>query len=239
MVEDGLDQITPEVRDLPASRYTRIESDTEVSVEEEEEEERRLPAITSSTSSSFSYIREARAPFSSPVKDVPQFRRTVELRKEQVFTPEVDIATRLKYAFTALDNAGFNNITSFLDALFTTNFPVGTTCWQLQKDAWEEDFPQTVSLISRHATATSSYGKRPYDLTPYSNAITKAAETEYEREFVQFSKPRDTRQWDPLTGKKAGKMTPSILHKKATEVTGDWLGTNIIGLTQAAFTQKV
>jgi hypothetical protein len=69
------------------------------------------------------------------------------LRKEQVFTPEVDIATRLKYAFTALDNAGFNNITSFLDALFTTNFPVGTTCWQLQKDAWEEDFPQTVSLI--------------------------------------------------------------------------------------------
>jgi uncharacterized protein YqgV (UPF0045/DUF77 family) len=86
---------------------------------------------------------------------------------------------------------------------------------------------------------TDSYGKRPYDLTPYRNAVTRAAEAEYEREFVAFPKRRDRRQRDRVTGKKVGGYDQSILHKKASDVDGDWLGTNVMRDTQEEFMKKM
>jgi len=153
-----------------------------------------------------------------------------------VFTLETDIATRAKWATTALENAGFDSIAAFLDAVYTTNFPA---CAELQKQAWEDGIPQTLTVLSRHVAATDSYGKRPYDLTPYRNAVTRAAEAEYEREFVAFPKRRDRRQRDRVTGKKVGGYDQSILHKKASDVDGDWLGTNVMRDTQEEFMKKV
>ena len=219
-VEDSEDTESslPEAEPSGGLGDTGDESAVELSVEEEDS----LPAVMAG--SSFSSIRESRAPFSSPAKGVPVFRRTEELRKKQVFTPEADMATRVKWAFTALENAGFNSIAAFLDAVYTTEFPARTTCAELQKEEWEDGIPQTLTLLSRHVAATDSYGKRPYDLTPYRNAVTRAAETEYEREFLAFPKRRDRRLRDRVTGKKVGQYDQSILHKKASDVDGDWLG---------------
>jgi hypothetical protein len=80
-----------------------------------------------------------------------------------VFTPETDIATRVKWATTALENAGFDSIAALLDAVYTTNFPARTTCAELQKQAWEDGIPQALTVLSQHVAATDSYGKRPYD----------------------------------------------------------------------------
>ena len=153
-----------------------------------------------------------------------------------MFTLETDIATRAKWATTALENAGFDSIAAFLDAVYTTNFPA---CAELQKQAWEDGIPQTPTVLSRHVATTDSYGKRPYDLTPYRNAVTRAAEAEYEREFVAFPKRRDRRQRDRVTGKKVGGYDQSILHKKASDVDGDWLETNVMRDTQEEFMKKV
>ena len=134
------------------------------------------------------------------------------------------MATRVKWAAKALENAGFNTVADFLDAVYTTNFPASTTCAELQKQAWEDGIPQMLTVISRHVAATDSYGKRPYGLTKYRNAVTRA----YEREFVAFLKRRDRRQVDRVTDKKVGGYDQSILHQKASDVDGDWLGTNVM-----------
>ena len=76
-------------------------------------------------------------------------------------------------------------------------------------------------------------------MEPYRNAVTQAAEVEYEREFVGFPKRKDRRQLDPVTEKKVGGYDLSILHKKASDVDGDWLGTNVMMDTQKEFTKKV
>ena len=149
------------------------------------------------------------------------------------------MATRVKWAAKALENAGFNTVADFLDAVYTTNFPASTTCAELQKQAWEDGIPQMLTVISRHVAATDSYGKRPCDLTPYRKAVTRAAEAEYEREFVALPKRRDRRQRDHVTGKKVGGYDMSVLHKKASDVDGDWLGTNVIRNTQKVFMKKV
>jgi hypothetical protein len=190
----------------------------ELSVEEDDS----LPAVT--PGASFSSIRESRAQFSSPAKGVPVFKRTEELKKNRAFTPETDIAIRVKWDATALENAGFDTVAGFLDALYTTNFPARTTYAELQKEAWEDGIPQTLVVLSRHVATTSSYGKRPYGLTKYRNAVTRA----YEREFVAFLKRRDRRQVDRVTDKKVGGYDQSILHQKASDVDGDWLGTNVM-----------
>ena len=147
--EDSALQVEP----VGGLGYTELESDVEFSVEEDDS----LPMV--SPGLSFSSIRESRAQFSSPVKDVPVFKRTEELKKKRVFTPETDIATRVKWATTALENAGFDSIAAFLDAVYTTNFPARTTCAELQKQAWEDGIPQTLTVLSRHVAATDSYGK--------------------------------------------------------------------------------
>ncbi|KAN0079459.1 hypothetical protein V8E54_004673 [Elaphomyces granulatus] len=114
---------------------------------------------------------------------------------------------------TALENAGFDSIAAFLDAVYTTNFLAHTTCAELQKQAWEDGIPQTLTVLSRHVAATDSYGKRPYGLTPYRNAVTRAAEAEYEREFAGFPKRRDRRQRDRVAGRLttgSGKSHPGL-----------------------------
>jgi len=213
VVEDSEDTESslPEAEPSGGLGDTGDESAVELSVEEDDS----LPAVMAG--SSFPSIRESRAPFSSPAKGVPVFKRTEELRKKQVFTPEADMATRVKWAFTALENAGFNSIAAFLDAVCTTReFPARTTCAELQKEAWEDGIPQTLTLLSRHVAATDSYGKRPYDLTPYRNAVTRAAETEYEREFLAFPKRRDRRLRDRVTGKKVGPISLSCTRRPPT-----------------------
>ena len=167
------------------------------------------------------------------------FKHTEELKNKQVFPPGTDVATRVKWASTALEMAGFGSIADFLDAVYTTEFPARTPCAVLQKEAWEDGIPQTLTVLSRHVAATDSYGKRPYDLTPYRKAVTRAAEAEYEHEFVAFPKRRDRRQRDRATGKKVGGYDQSILHKKASDVDGDWLGTDVMMDTQREFTEKV
>ena len=42
-----------------------------------------------------------------------------------------------------------------------------------------------------------------------------------------------------MTGKKVGGYDQSILHKKASDVDGDWLGTNVMRDTQEEFMKKV
>jgi len=78
----GLSQAVEDIEDSEDSESagglggTKLESDVELSVEES------LPAV--SPGLSFSSIRESRAQFSSPVKDVPVFKRTEELKKKQI-----------------------------------------------------------------------------------------------------------------------------------------------------------
>ena len=50
-----------------------------------------------------------------------------------MFTPETDMATRVKWAAKALENAGFNTVADFLDAVYTTEFPARTPCAEIQK----------------------------------------------------------------------------------------------------------
>jgi hypothetical protein len=130
---------------------------------------------------------------------------------------------------------GFNS-SDFLDAVYTTEFPARTPCAELQKKAWEDSISQTLTVLSRHVATIDSCGKKPYDLTPYRKAVTRAAEAEYEREFAGIPKRRDRRQRDRVMGKKVGGYDQSILHKKAS---GDWLGTNVMMDTQREFTEKV
>jgi len=96
-----------------------------------------------------------------------------------------------------------------------------------------------LALLSQHVATADSGGKRPYYLTPYRNAVTQAAEVEYEREFLALPKRRDRRQWDHMTRKKVGGYDQSILHKKASDVDGDWLGSNVMGDTMKEFAKKV
>jgi hypothetical protein len=151
------------------------------------------------------------------VKDVPVFKRTEELKKKRVFTPETDIATRVKWATTALENAGFDSIAAFLDAVHTINFPARTTCAELQKQAWEDGIPQTLAVLSRHIAATDSYGKRPYDLTPYRN-VTRGIRARV-CSLSQAKRPTPARSCD---GQESRRYDQSILHKKASDVDGDW-----------------
>ena len=61
------------------------------------------------------------------------------------------------------------------------------TCAELQKQAWEDGIPQTLTVLSTQSACSSNrFLWKPYDLTPYRNAVTRAAEAEYEREFVAF-----------------------------------------------------
>ena len=147
--------------------------------------------------------------------------------------PPAWVSHQSKWATTALENAGFDSIAAFLDAVYTTNFPAHTTCAELQKQAWEDGIPQTLTVLSRH---DRFLWKEAYDLTPYRNAVPRAAEAEYEREFAAFPKRIDRRQRDRVTGKKVGGHDQSILHKKASDVDGDWLGTNVMRDTQEEFT---
>jgi len=167
---------------------------------------------------------------------VPEVEPAVGLGNTKLESDVELMATRITCATTALKNAGFNSIATFLDAVCTTSFPARTTCAEIQREAWEDGIPRTLTLLSRHIDATK---KSAYKLTPYRNAITQAAEAEYEREFLAFSKRKDRRQLDSVTGKKVGGYDLSILHKRACDVNGDWLGTNVMRDTQKEFAQKV
>jgi hypothetical protein len=215
-----------------------VVEDTASSVEVNVEKDNGL-CTAAAPGLSFSSIREPRAQFSSLAERVPVFKRNEELKTKQVFPPGTDVATRVKWASTALEMAGFDSIADFLDAVYTTEFPARNPCAELQKKAWEDGISQTLTVLSRHVAAADSSGKRPYDLTPYRKAVTRAAEAEYEREFAAIPKRKDRRQRDRATGKKVGRYDPSILHKKASDVDGDWLGTNVMMDTQREFMEKV
>jgi hypothetical protein len=90
-----------EVEPAGSMGETELESGVELSVEEDDS----LPAARVSHQSE---SPERNSRFSSPTKGVPVFKRTEELKKKQVFTPEMDMATRVKWAAKALENAGFN-----------------------------------------------------------------------------------------------------------------------------------
>ena len=61
------------------------------------------------------------------------------------------IGTRVKWAVQALQNAGFDSITDFIETVNLERFAPGTTCHRIQKFEWEEGLPKMLGLIYNHS----------------------------------------------------------------------------------------
>jgi hypothetical protein len=186
-------------------------------------------------SSSFSSM-QAEHPFSSP-KKVPAFKSYERLIPKPVWKRSDDTGTRVKWAVQALQNAGFNSITDFIETVYLERFAPGTTCHRIQKFEWEEGLPKMLGLIHNHSKKYLQW--RHYDISPYRDAITDVALDEYKREFKVFAERKDERKWCPIAQMKVGPYTPPYLGMKAKDVRPDWLGTNVIKDSQSKFATDV
>jgi len=91
------------------------ESDGVSSLEESSDnEDCELPPPAAS--SSFSSM-QAEHPFSSPYKKVPAFKSYERLIPKPVWSRNDNTGTRVKWAVQALQNAGFDSITDFIETV--------------------------------------------------------------------------------------------------------------------------
>lgn len=187
-------------------------------------------------SSSFSSM-QAEHPFSSPHKKVPVFKSYERLVPKPVWKRNDDTATRVKWALQALQNAGFDSITDFIETVYLERFTPGTTCHRIQKFEWEEGLPKMLGLIHNHSKKYLQW--RHYDISPYRDAITDVALDEYKREFKAFAERKDEHKWCPIAKAKVRSYTPPYLRMKAKDVRPDWLGTNVIKDSQLKFATDV
>jgi hypothetical protein len=102
----------------------------------------------------------------------------------------------IKWAVQALQNAGFDSITDFIETVNLERFAPGTTCQRIQKFEWEEGLPKMLGLIHNHCKKYLQW--RHYDISPYRDAITDVALDEYKREFKVFAERKDERKWCPI-----------------------------------------
>jgi len=212
------------------------ESDGASSLEEESSDDENCELPPPAASSSFLSM-QAEQPFSSPHKKVPAFKSYERLVPQLVLDKNSDTGTRVKWAVRALQNAGFDSITDFIETVYLTRFAPDTTCHRIQKFEWEEGLPKMLRSIHDHSKKYLQW--RHYDVNPYRDAITDVALDDYKREFKVFAERKDERKWCPITQMKVGLYTPPYLRMKAEDVRPDWLATNVIKDSQSKFATDV
>lgn len=190
----------------------------------------------SCANSSFHSIK-TNSSFSFPIKEVPVYSRKNRLPKKQEFTEETEVANRVEWALQALKNAGFDSLTQFHHALFTTTFRSGSFCDTVQKEEWEVGLPRTLMDLNTHAMNKFRNGK--YSLEPYKKALTDTALDQYMKEYRDFTKRKYFRKYNDITKKQVRGSEPPYLQLHPKDVTAEFLAMNVVQDLREKFEKEV
>jgi hypothetical protein len=171
--------------------------------------------------------------YSSPDRQAPHVN--CPLDQIPTLSQEATLVERIKFVNQCIKNAGFKHVSDFTVALMTVDFKTSIgkkgshECTMIQYHEWSAGFEDTMKRLDEFIYSRRRNSTWNTRLESYNRAVVKAATTVLNLEFIRYGTRSDPRRCDQAAGKRdKAKTKPSYLQIEASEVTPEFLASNVV-----------